>query len=458
MTTEEKTSSSLLKRMLDKRNVLAFAVFLDLFSVSLIVPLIPIRFKELGVSPLLVGTLSSIYSASQIVGGLGLGLLGDRLDDRRTILLINFAGAALAYAMVGLASSIWFLAASRVVVGLVKQTMTASKAMAAEWAAADATGATSAADLMALVSSASMAAWLIGSTVTGTVRALHPLAPSVIAVGLYGIDALVVLFLLPPASRTAAAAAPGRGPGGKKSEDHDADKVATGRDEEEARKKLTKPGFLVSCKRAFGNGAVGRFLLIRIVYSLMYRSSMTMQDTWEMERFGLAAGELGYLRSVKSLISIGFQALIAGRAINRIGERGALLLSIGCFLVGSLSEAAVTRVAHYTAICVPVKLVGGLLGPTALDALTTKLVPRGDIGAALAVMDVLQSCMGVLAPLLGGAIIEFGGLTAKPLFSSGGFAGLLCLSLALLPTTAAAGSAPENSTAGTAAAASKKNQ
>ena len=185
---------------------------------------------------------------------------------------------------------------------------------------------------------------------------------------------------------------------------------------------------------------------------------MTMQDTWEMERFGLAAGELGYLRSVKSLISIGFQALIAGRAINRIGERGALLLSIGCFPLGSLSEAAVTRVAHYTAVCVPVKLVGGLLGPTALDALTTKLVPRGDIGAALAVMDVLQSCMGVLAPLLGGAIIEFGGLTAKPLFSSGGFAGLLCLSLALLPTTAAAGSAPENSTAGTAAAASKKNQ
>ena len=105
-------------------------------------------------------------------------------------------------------------------------------------------------------------------------------------------------------------------------------------------------------------------------------------------------------------------------------------------------------------ICVPVKLVGGLLGPTALDALATKLVPRSDIGAALAVMDVLQSCMGVLAPLLGGAIIEYGGLTAKPLFSSGGFAGLLCLSLALLPTTAV-GSAPENSTA---AAASKKKQ
>lgn len=160
---------------------------------------------------------------------------------------------------------------------------------------------------------------------------------------------------------------------------------------------------------------------------------MTLQDTWEMERFGLEAGELGRLRSAKALLSVAFQALVAGRVVGRAGERGALLLSISCLLAASLSEAAVTRVAHYAAICVPVKLAGSLLGPTALDALTARLVPRSEIGAALAVMDVLSSCSGVVAPLLGGAAIEFGGLTAKPLFAGGGFAALLCLAAALLP-------------------------
>ena len=415
MTTKRTACDGLLRKMLDKRNVLALLVFVDLFSVSLIVPLIPIRFKELGASPLLVGTLSSIYSLAQIAGGLALGVLGDRLDDRRTVLLLSFAGAALSYAMVGLATSIAVLAASRVVVGLVKQTMTASKAIAADWAWADATGATSAADLMALVSSASMAAWLVGSTITGAVRAWHPLAPSAIAVGLYATNAAVLLLLLPPAKRAAAEMKP-------------ADKKNP--DEKE---KTQGPGFLAHCKHVFGNPTVGPFLLIRILYSLMHRSSTTMQDMWEMDRFGLEAGELGYLRSTKSLISIGFQALIAGRVIGRVGERQTLLLSIGCFLVASLLEAAVTRATPYTAICVPIKLVGGLLGPTALDALTTRLVPHSDIGAALAVMDVLSSCNGVLAPLLVGAIIEFGGLTAKPLFAGGGFGILLCLALVLLP-------------------------
>lgn len=60
-------------------------------------------------------TLSSSHSAAQ-------GLLGDRiLSDRRTVLLVSFFGAATSYAMVGAATSIWTLLASRIVVGLVKQ-------------------------------------------------------------------------------------------------------------------------------------------------------------------------------------------------------------------------------------------------------------------------------------------------------------------------------------------------
>lgn len=416
----------LLRRALDKRRVLALVVFADLFSVSLIVPLIPIRFKELGASPLLVGTLSSIYSAAQIAGGLCLGVVGDRLADRRTVLLVSFAGAATSYAMAGLATTVGVLAASRVVVGLVKQTVTASKALAAEWAAADPTGATSAADLMALVSSASTAAWLVGSAVTGAVRAWHPLAPSALAVGLYAIDAAVVVFLLPPAGR-AAGSGGGGAAGGTAGNDDDGAAAAA------KEKKDRRPGFLASCRRAFGNRAVGRFLAVRILYSLLHRASTTLQDTWEMERFGLGAGELGRLRSARALLSIAFQALVAGRVVGRAGERGALLLSIACLLAASLSEAVVTRTTAYAAFCVPVKLMGSLLGPTALDALTIRLVPRAEIGAALAVVDVLSSCSGVVAPILGGAAIEFGGLAAKPLFAGGGFAALLCLAAALLP-------------------------
>jgi hypothetical protein len=193
--------------------------------------------------------------------------------------------------MVGLATSVWVLALSRVVVGCVKQTMTASKAMAAEWAAAGelGTGGGSAAEYMALVSSAASAAWVLGSAVTGPVRQLHPLAPSAIALALYATDAAVVLFLLPPANQHSAS--------GKEQRSQEPTSAATAATTTTTKKK--KLGFWASCRQSFGNGAVGRFLLVKLLFSLVARSSMTMQDTWEMERFGLKAGQLGYLRTIK---------------------------------------------------------------------------------------------------------------------------------------------------------------
>jgi MFS family permease len=75
--------------------------------------------------------LSSIFSASQIVGGLVMGALSDsNWISKHSILTISFLGSAFAYAMIvqgGLAAVI----VSRVTVGLVKQTMTVTSSMMA---------------------------------------------------------------------------------------------------------------------------------------------------------------------------------------------------------------------------------------------------------------------------------------------------------------------------------------
>ena len=84
------SSASLLWR----RRCLTAAVFIDLFAVSLVVPLLPMRMKELGVQPGVIGMVGSVYSMAQIVGGLLMGVLADRGLGRRNVLLISFAGAA----------------------------------------------------------------------------------------------------------------------------------------------------------------------------------------------------------------------------------------------------------------------------------------------------------------------------------------------------------------------------
>ena len=48
---------------------------------------------------------------------------------RKRVLLLSFAGAGLSYLLVGVADSLGLLVVSRVIVGLVKQTMTTSTAL-----------------------------------------------------------------------------------------------------------------------------------------------------------------------------------------------------------------------------------------------------------------------------------------------------------------------------------------
>lgn len=312
--------------LMTRQNILAACVFIDLFAVSLIVPLLPFRYKELGISPVQIGMMGSVYSVAQIFGGIAFGFLSDRVEDRRSVLLVSFFGAALSYAMVGAATSIWVLGASRVVVGAVKQTMTASKAMASEWSD-EANRAAS----LGIVTSAATAAWVVGSGVTATLQRLHPAAPSAVAVGLYAVDAVVVLWLLPP-THTSSLSSPSSSSFLAATTATGAAGAAKGAGPPDALK--PRPGFLASCRQAFGNGRVGRFLAIKVAFDLVSRSGSSLQDVWEMDRFGLKMGQLGALRTAKSLITVATQGFVAGRVTRALGERATFAAALILTLVG----------------------------------------------------------------------------------------------------------------------------
>ncbi|CAM9872161.1 unnamed protein product, partial [Hapterophycus canaliculatus] len=119
-------------RRLPIKDAIKLLFLIDFVSVATIMPLLSSYFKDLNISPEQYGLMSSVYSLSQIVGGLVLGALSDRIMSRRSVLLLSFLGSALSYGAIGLSSSLGMLVAGRVVVGLVKQTMTISTAIVSE--------------------------------------------------------------------------------------------------------------------------------------------------------------------------------------------------------------------------------------------------------------------------------------------------------------------------------------
>ena len=83
----------------------------------------------------LLGGLEAAYGVGQMAGAAVLGRLSD-VYGRRAVLVLSFAGSTLGYSMAGLATTPGMLLASRVPVGLAKQTVTVSRAVVADCTAA----------------------------------------------------------------------------------------------------------------------------------------------------------------------------------------------------------------------------------------------------------------------------------------------------------------------------------
>jgi hypothetical protein len=123
--------SSNSKALLPPTQSLPLLVFIDMFAVSLVVPLLfQYYYQNAGVtSANQRELLSSVFSSSQIVGGLVLSALADaRILRRKTILFLSFGGSSVSYALVAY-GGFRALIVSRVLVGLVKQTMTVTTSM-----------------------------------------------------------------------------------------------------------------------------------------------------------------------------------------------------------------------------------------------------------------------------------------------------------------------------------------
>lgn len=94
----------------------------------------------------------------------------------------------------------------------------------------------------------------------------------------------------------------------------------------------------------------------------------------------------------------------------------------------------------YIFCSVPLKSSAAAAYSLAIKTLFTKRVPSVDTGAALGLLDVLNSSIGVAAPLLGGLLLGAFGSDQLPVAGAATYAGLgvaLVAVLSYTPSTAA---------------------
>jgi DHA1 family multidrug resistance protein-like MFS transporter len=395
---------------------LKFIVALDFLAVATVVPLLPQYLARTGCCNEQLAFISSAYSLAQLVGGVLLGWVSDGIMTRKTILMTSLLGSAASYGMVGVSSSRPLLILSRIVVGLVKQTMTMTTALISDLPL-DRSRRTK---HMSHLTAAVTVSWIVGPALGGYLFWLSPCLPPLVAAVIFTVAALLCLIGVPnhPDPRPA-----GFSPLSTSISSPDLLGMSNSSSNGSGFKPKSKSlrAFLSTLRNnfreAFNDPTIIRIVGIRLLYSFTIISLMPTNFVGYLEaRYGLKSHEVAYLHSYRATLSFLAQTFLVSAVVRHhaFSEEATARAAIvfGVFL--KYSEVLNRDRLVFLFVTTPAIVGVFSLFDCSLQGIYTDSIPAGHRGAALGSMSALQSLIKIAAPLYGGEIFQRVGHERRP--------------------------------------------
>lgn len=356
---------------------------IDMLSVSLVVPLLHQYYKSAGVnSASQREMLSSLFSSSQILGGVLIGALSDMgVLSRRRVLFLSFLGSALSYALI-IGGNIYRLICSRVIVGLVKQTMTVSTSLMAQY-----TDGGNRTVWMGRLGASTTVAWIIGPSVGALLyKHVGQFAPAAAACGLFLANSAIAAVLLPSEEEMNSLL----------SENY---KENSGSKSAKKNKKLDLSSFLVNLKACFSSRDLASVVISLLLYGWVARStSYANMSSFYEEKFGIATHARGYIKSYQMCLNIIVQTFLVRTLLSRLGgERNAACVAAFVLSLATFCEVHATFSMFVGLVC-PLVAISVEMISVSLRSLLTQVAPKESLSSVLAALDVLQNAASVSVP------------------------------------------------------------
>jgi len=347
-------------------------VFIDLLGFSLIIPLLPYYAQTFNASDTTIGILLASYAAAQLIGAPLLGRASDRFG-RRPILLISIFGTFLGFLLFGLAGSLMILFASRILQGITGGNLSVAQAYIT-----DVTDSKSRNRGLGMIGAAFGLGFIIGPALGGLLSNISYSVPAFVASALSFINLILIAFWLPESLTS------------------------------EKRAQLTqkKPAWSLSALlEALKHPLTGPLLITRFLYSLAFVILQSIFSLFALRRFGMSVVATGFVLTYVGVVSVFTQAWLIGRLSRRFQDviliQGDLIL----LAFGLLAWAFAPNILVLVLSVTPVALAGGMLN-TILPSALTKTVEPQDVGGILGLSTAIESSTRVIAPLLGGFMLE----------------------------------------------------
>ena len=359
-------------------------VFIDLLGFSLILPLLPYYAATFHANAFVTGLLVASYAIAQLIGAPLLGRMSDRYG-RRPILLASVFGTFLGFLLLGFANMLWILFAARIIDGLTGGNLSIAQAYIS-----DVTDAQNRSKGLGMIGAAFGLGFIIGPVTGGFLSQWGYAVPAFAAAAMSFIN-LILIFAWLPESLTA-------------------EKRADMREKKPA---VTLGALLQALQRPF----TGSLLVTRFFFGLAFAIFQTIFSLYALAKFNLTAAQTGYVLTYVGVLSVITQGFLVGRITNKFRDDILIVVSVATMAISLLGWAIAPSVFALLVVLAPTSLAGGILN-TLLSSTLTKAVEPQEIGGILGLSASVESSTRILAPILGGALLQQLGTWAPGAFGA----------------------------------------
>lgn len=349
-------------------------IFVDVFGLTLIIPILPFFAKHLGASGTVVGVLLASYAACQLVSGPILGRISDRVGRKQT-LLVSQLGTMIGFLVLGLSSSLGMLFLSRIIAGSFAGNLTVAQAYIT-----DVTKPEERTRAFGLLGLAFGMGFLLGPALAGWLSRRYGYGvPGLVAAGMSLLSITLTATLLPkrPPADTGAA----------------------------------REGRFGAIQRLFQRPLPRRRLLEFFAFALSFSILTGGLALYLQHRFSFTEDKVGYLYAYSGLVGGLIQGGLIGWMARKLGEQRLSVLGFALMAGGYAFLGALYRLPPLLVV-VGVTAFGSAVVRPALTTLLTRSVGAHEQGAALGVSQTLSSIALIIGPVLANWLIDHDHLAA----------------------------------------------
>lgn len=379
--------------MKNRHLIIIFAIVLvNMLAFGIVIPLLPYLADTIGASKFEIGLLIAAYPLAQLIGAPVLGGLSDRYG-RKPVLLASILGTAVGFVILALADSLPLLFLSRIIDGLTGGNINVAQAYIA-----DVSGPKERGRAMGLIGAAFGLGFVIGPVTGGLLSGISVSAPAWAGAVLALVNMVVVAALLPESLSA------------------------------ESRQRLAalKLKFfdLATLRRALTHRRVGPILSIRAVTGVSFALFETVFALWAIAALSLTPRDTGLLLGYIGGLSAAVQGGLMGRLTKRFSDDRLLMWSVVGSGICLGLWGFVPNVTLLVLLILPLALALAV-GQTVMTSALSKAVAADEVGGVLGVQTSIMSMTRVVAPVVGGFLME-----SAPVWSPGLLAGVLTLGVA----------------------------